>query len=58
MVDWLLEVHKKFKIDDLTVVFQAVNLMDRFYDHFWIELPVQDLQLTAVTALLIASKNL
>ncbi len=53
-----MEVYCKLRIDDLTVIFQAVNLMDRFYDYFLIELPIKDLQLTAVTALFIASKNL
>ena len=32
--------------------------MDRFYDHQTSSLPASDLQLTAVTALFIASKNL
>ena len=32
--------------------------MDRYYDKQCISLPAKDLQLTAVTALLIASKNL
>lgn len=32
--------------------------MDRYYDHQVISLPTKDLQLTAVTSLFIASKNL
>jgi hypothetical protein len=58
VIDWLFEVGTKLAIDDKGVIFQAVNLMDRFYDKAKESLPVKDLQLTAVTSLFIASKNL
>ena len=45
-------------IEDRTVIYQAINLMDRYYEVIQHSLPQKDLQLTAVTALFIASKNL
>ena len=45
-------------IDDKSVLFQAFNLMDRFYQNQHSCLPSRDLQLTAVCSLFIASKNL
>lgn len=53
LVDWLIEVHLKFKLLPETL-FLTVNLIDRF-----LELEVvmrQKLQLVGVTAMLIASK--
>jgi hypothetical protein len=32
VIDWLFEVGTKLKIEDRSVLFQAFNLMDRFYD--------------------------
>ena len=58
VIDWLFEAASKWNIEDKQVLFQAVNLMDRFYNSQVASLPLKDLQLTAVTALLIASKNL
>lgn len=58
MVDWLFEIGTKMNIEDKTVLFQAINLMDRYYDSVSDSLPAKDLQLTAVTSLFIASKNL
>ena len=58
VIDWLFEVATKVNIEDRGVIFQAVLLMDRFYDRQASSLPTRDLQLTAVTALFIASKNL
>ena len=58
VIDWLFEVGAKINIDDKQVLFQCVNLMDRFYEAQQVRLPSKDLQLTAVTALFIASKNL
>ena len=58
VIDWLFEVGTKMNIEDRGVLFQAINLMDRFYDCQTTSLPARDLQLTAVTALFIASKNL
>lgn len=48
----------KINIEDKQVLFLAVNLMDRFFHAQTTSLPSKDLQLTAVTALFIASKNL
>ena len=31
VIDWLLEVAVKLNIEDKQVIFQAVNLMDRYY---------------------------
>lgn len=58
VIDWLFEVGTKLQIEDKGVIFQAINLMDRFYDKQAVSLPTKDLQLTAVTSLFIASKNL
>ena len=40
------------------MIYQAINLMDRYYAKIGEDLPTKDLQLTAVTALFIYSKNL
>ena len=32
VIDWLFEVGSKLNIEDKSVLFSAVNLMDRFYD--------------------------
>lgn len=32
VIDWLFEVGTKLAIEDKGVIFQAINLMDRFYD--------------------------
>lgn len=45
-------------MEDKSIVFQAINLMDRYYDSLTTSMPAKDLQLTAVTSLWIASKNL
>ena len=58
VIDWLFEVAMKLSIEDKSVVFQAVNLMDRYYNQLTESPQTRDLQLTAVTALFIASKNL
>ena len=58
VIDWLFEVAMKLTIEDKSVVFQAINLMDRFYNKQTESMSTKDLQLTAVTALFIASKNL
>ena len=58
VIDWMFEVGFKMNIDDKSVLFQAFNLMDRFYSVQNSCLPAKVLQLTAVAALFIASKNL
>ena len=32
VIDWLFEVSTKLEIEDKGVIFQAISLMDRFYD--------------------------
>ena len=32
VIDWLFEIGTKLNIEDKGVLFQAVNLMDRFYN--------------------------
>ena len=58
IIDWLFEVGSKMDIKDKTVLYESANLMDRFYSKVKKSYPSSDLQLTAVTALLISSKNL
>jgi hypothetical protein len=33
VVDWLFEVGTKLRLEDKGVIFQAINLMDRFYEN-------------------------
>lgn len=58
VIDWIFEVGSKLKISDKFVLYQTVSLMDRFYEGQEVDLPTKDLQLTAVTALFIASKSI
>lgn len=58
VIDWLFEVGTKMGIEDKSVIFQAISLMDRYYKHQKESMPAKDLQLTAVTSLFIASKNI
>jgi len=53
LVDWLVEVHMKYKLN-LETLFLTINLLDRFLD----KRPMgrKKLQLVGVTAMLIASK--
>lgn len=53
LVDWLVEVHLKFKLVPETL-YLTVNLIDRYLDRAEVTRP--KLQLVGVTALLIASK--
>jgi len=43
VIDWLFEVSTKLAIEDKSVVFQAINLMDRFYSNTADDLPAKDL---------------
>jgi hypothetical protein len=43
VIDWLFEVGNKINIEDKQVLFQAVNLMDRFYTAQQHSLPSKDL---------------
>ena len=54
----MFEVGMKLNIEDKSVIFQAVNLLDRYYEMQLLSLPKKDFQLTAVTCLFTASKNL
>jgi hypothetical protein len=53
LVDWLIEVHLKFKLVPETL-YLTVNIIDRFLDKQ--EVSRQKLQLVGVTALLLAAK--
>ena len=53
LVDWLIEVHLKFKLLPETL-FLTVNLIDRFLER--VQVPRSKLQLVGVTAMMIASK--
>lgn len=53
LVDWLVEVHLKFKLVPETL-YLTVNLIDRFLEREEVSRP--KLQLVGVTSLLIASK--
>lgn len=43
VIDWLFEVGTKLQIDDKSVIFQGINLMDRYYDKQTYSLPTKDL---------------
>ena len=53
LVDWLIEVHSKFKLQKETL-FITINIIDRFLEKTVVS--KSRLQLVGVTALLIASK--
>ena len=53
LVDWLVDVHIKFKLLPETL-FMTINILDRFLDIF--QISRKKLQLIGVTAMLIASK--
>lgn len=53
LVDWMLEVHHKFKLQPLTL-WLSVNILDRYLDT--VQVRRTKLQLVGITALLIASK--
>ena len=53
LVDWLIEVHSKFKLQKETL-FLTINIIDRFLEKTIVS--KSRLQLVGVTALLIASK--
>ena len=55
LVDWLVEVHYKFKLFPETL-YLTVNLLDRFLSKSKESITKRDLQLVGVTALLISSK--
>ena len=54
LVDWLIEVHYKFKLFESTL-YLTINIVDRFLEKSR-KTPKRDLQLVGVTSLLIASK--
>lgn len=55
LVDWLIEVHYKFKLFPETL-YLTVNILDRFLSESAESITKRDLQLVGVTALLISSK--
>jgi len=58
VIDWLFEIMTKFKITERAVMFQAMSMMDKFYAHSKTNMPLQDLQLTAVTCFFTSAKNI
>ena len=58
VIDWLYEVMNKKKITDRSVTFQAIELMDLYYQHCEQGKELADLQLTAVMAFFVAAKNI
>ena len=58
LYDWVLHCTKVTQIEDKNVFFTAVQYIDMFYAKIKEEMPKKDLQLTAVTCILIASKLL
>ncbi len=55
LVDWLIEVHYKFKLFPETL-YLTVNILDRFLSETIEKITKRDLQLVGVTSLLIAAK--
>lgn len=55
LVDWLIEVHYKFKLIPETL-YLTINILDRFLSGCMDPISKRDLQLVGVTALLVASK--
>jgi len=53
LVDWLVEIHNKFKLLPETL-YLTVNLLDRFLEK--VQVTKQNLQLVGITSMLIASK--
>ena len=53
LVDWLIEVHNKFKLHAQTL-WLCVNILDRYLEK--VDVQRTKLQLVGVTALLIAAK--
>ena len=53
LIDWLIQVHMKFKLKPETL-FIAVNLIDRYTQHN--QIPRKNYQLVGVTCLMIAAK--
>lgn len=53
LVDWLIEVHMKFRLEQETL-YLCINILDRYLSRVRVER--KQLQLVGVTALLIASK--
>ena len=55
MIDWMVEVLTTFKMSEQTF-FVAVSLLDRFFKNAKKSLPSNELHLTGMTAMLLASK--
>jgi hypothetical protein len=55
MVDWMVEVLTTFKNSDQTF-FLAINLMDRYFKCLDKALPSNELHLTGIVSMFIASK--
>ncbi|CAD7936644.1 unnamed protein product [Amoebophrya sp. A120] len=55
LVDWLIEVHHKFKFEWISTLFLAIQILDRFLNHHALQ-SRKKLQLVGLACLLIASK--
>jgi hypothetical protein len=53
LVDWLVEVHYKYKLNPLTL-WLTVNILDRYLEHH--DIPRAKLQLVGITSLFLACK--
>lgn len=58
IIDWIFEATSKLNIEDKSVIFQTVSLMDRYYISQRKTQPKEELQLVAVSCLFMASKNM
>ena len=55
LVDWILEVHYKFKLNPQTL-YLAISILDRYLHKTIVPVTRRDLQLVGITSLLIAAK--
>jgi cyclin B len=55
LVDWLVDVHRKFKLRS-TTLFMAINILDRYMQITSESIPKSKFQLLGITSLFIASK--
>ena len=58
LIDWVLHCTKVTQIEDKNVFFTAVQMIDCYYAKVSKPMPKKDLQLTAITCILVASKLL
>ena len=56
LIEWLANACNQLDKEDNTLLFTAVNIMDRFYKHTLKPQPSEEVQLTGLTGLFITSK--